>query len=113
MSLSIQMKDIAASLWCNPATFEELCKREFLLNTSIYGIDYMLYEMQKKDWIYEKNGAYYTYKKFAQSEDMSEFDLDDKVRKWKGKYELEFCDKVIELSESVNSFLKRIKRYAK
>ena len=43
---------IAASLWAQPATLDELSEREFLKTTSIYGIDRMLFIMENDGWIY-------------------------------------------------------------
>lgn len=58
---TLQM-DIAASLFMKPCTFEVLMERDFLKNTSEYGVEIQLKSMEMKGWIYFKNDKYFTYK---------------------------------------------------
>lgn len=73
--LSDIQKDIAASLYIKPTSLEELKKREFLKGMSEFGILTLLQMMQNKAWIYFKANKYYTYKSFAISKQMSEYEL--------------------------------------
>lgn len=68
-------KDIAASLYMEPATFEELVQREFLINRAEFGISLLLNQMEIDKWIYMRGEVYHTYKKFAESPEMSEYEL--------------------------------------
>lgn len=68
-------KDIAASLYLKPASLEELLEREFLHNRSEWGISVLIDQMIKDEWIYERNDKYHTYKKFAESEEMNDYEL--------------------------------------
>ncbi|MBT4376093.1 hypothetical protein HOD29_01840 [archaeon] len=74
-TLTVIMKDIAASLYHCPATFEELLERNFLENYSSVGIDSLLGKMQKVSWIYEKEDRFYTFPEFAASKEMEGYDL--------------------------------------
>ena len=76
MSVTILKKDIAASLFIKPATLKELLKRDFLKNKSAYGIEILLQQMETDKQIYFKGDKYSTYKKYAQSDKMKEYDLD-------------------------------------
>ena len=69
-------KDIAASLYMKPATFEELMERDFLHNRSEFGVSFMLEQMEKDKWIFMRGNKYHTYKKFALSSEMSDYELD-------------------------------------
>ena len=69
-------RDIAASLYMKPATFEELMERDFLHNRSEYGISIMLQQMENARWIYIRWDRYHTYKKFALSTEMAEYELE-------------------------------------
>ena len=73
--LTTLKKDIAASLYMKPATFEELMDRDFLHNRSEYGIDSLLMQMEKDGWIFMRGEKYHTYKKFALSREMDEYEL--------------------------------------
>ena len=68
-------KDIAASLYMKPASFEELMERDFLKNRAEFGISLMLNQMEKDQWIYMRGEVYHTYKKFAESDEMSDYEL--------------------------------------
>jgi len=74
--LSDIKKDIAASLYMKPATMEELMERDFLHNRSEYGVSILLGIMVRDGWLFEKGETYYTYKKFALSPGMSDYELD-------------------------------------
>ena len=76
LSLTDIKKDIAASLYMMPGTMEELMERDFLHNTSEYGVSLLLSFMLKDGWIYEKGETFHTYKKFALSSEMSDYELD-------------------------------------
>ena len=69
-------KDIAASLYMKPATFEELMERDFLHNRSEFGVSFMLEQMEKDKWIFMRGNKYHTSKKFALSSEMSDYELD-------------------------------------
>ena len=72
-------KDIADSLYIKAAHFEELMERDFLHNRSEYGVSFMLDQMINDGWIYttgkDDNEKYHTYKKFALSREMDEYEL--------------------------------------
>ncbi len=68
-------KDIAASLYMTPATFEELMERDFLHNRSEFGISMMLQQMENAGWIFMKKEVYHTYKKSALSGEMDDYEL--------------------------------------
>ena len=68
-------KDIAASLYLKSATFEELMERDFLHNRSEYGVEICLNQMEKAGWIYVRGEKFHTYKKFALSKEMDEYEL--------------------------------------
>ena len=69
-------KDIAASLYMKPATMEELMERDFLHNRSEYGISVLLSLMVNEGLLFEKGETYHTYKKFALSSEMIDYELD-------------------------------------
>ena len=75
-SLSGLKKDIAASLYMKPATMNELFKRDFLQNRSEYGVSILLDIMVKDGWLFERGETFHTYKEFALSSEMSEYELD-------------------------------------
>ena len=68
-------KNIAASLYILPGSLNELMTREFLKNISSFGVDQLLHQMEKDEWIYYRYEKYYTYKKFATSTEMAEYEL--------------------------------------
>ena len=58
-----------------PATFEELMERDFLHNRSEFGISMLLQQMENAGWIFMKKEVYHTYKKFALSREMDDYEL--------------------------------------
>ena len=56
---------LAASIWHNPATFEELFERkiDILEHASEYMFNTVLQSAKSRGWIYEKNDIWYCYKK--------------------------------------------------
>ena len=56
---------LAASIWHQPATFDELYKRKIdvLANASEYMFNVVLMSAKSKGWIYEKGDVWYCYKK--------------------------------------------------
>jgi len=67
-------KDICASLWIAPATFDELVKRDFLHNRSLEGVDRILFGLEQSEWIYAKGEKYFTYKSTV-TDHLVEYDL--------------------------------------
>lgn len=61
-TITDMVKVIAASLWIQPATYEELVER-FSGKYSEYSIYLMFRGALAKKWIYQKGETYYTYKK--------------------------------------------------
>ena len=57
--------DLAASIWWQPATWDELYERKItsLKNASQYMFDRVVKLAVAKGWIYEKGETYYCYKK--------------------------------------------------
>lgn len=60
--IDIEM-DIAASLWCIPASLEELNERDFVNHIDQRILFSLLASMKKKGWIYERYETYYCYNK--------------------------------------------------
>jgi len=59
-------KDIAASLYLEPATLDELSKRDFLSNIADFNVDRLLSVLEYKGWLFiDKQDRYHTYKKIA------------------------------------------------
>lgn len=56
---------LAASIWHQPATFDELYKRKIdvLKHASEYMFNTVLMSAKSKGWIYEKDNTWYCYKK--------------------------------------------------
>jgi len=56
---------LAASIWYQPGTFDELFKRKIdvLKNASEYGFNTVLMLAKSRGWIYEKGDVWYCYKK--------------------------------------------------
>lgn len=73
--LKVLRRNIAASLWIVPGTLLDLTKHDFLKGYSAANVDRMLQFMEKDGWIYQKGETYYTYTKFAMSDEMSEYGL--------------------------------------
>ena len=67
MSLREVQEEIAISLNAKPCSFDNLIKRDFLLQKSKYGIQILIEMMLSKKVIYERNGALYTYKANAKN----------------------------------------------
>lgn len=68
-------RDIAASLFMEPATLEELRTRDFLRHYSEESVDRMLMRMESKGWIFiNPQGRYQTYKKIAATE-LADYEL--------------------------------------
>lgn len=68
---------IAASLFMEPGTFDELMERDFLHNHSEQGVMLLLRTMEIKGWIFQrKDFKYHTYRKFARSKRMAQYGLD-------------------------------------
>lgn len=63
MAIIEKVMDIAASLHLSPATLDELKQRDFLKNTSGYGIERMLQIGENRKWIYCQHDRYYCYAK--------------------------------------------------
>jgi len=76
MKVSEIIDSICASLWMLQGSAEELKQREFLHNTSLYGIEILLQIAENKGLIYEKSGKYYCYKKTAKKLNSKGFELD-------------------------------------
>ena len=72
-------EQIAASLYIKPASLSELAKRDFLSRISEENIDRMLQQMENDKWIFFRNRAgeeiFHTYKEFALSHRMREYEL--------------------------------------
>jgi len=64
---------VASSLYAIPATYEELYKRDFLLNVSHYQIDTAIKSLYADSAIYERGEKLYVYLKYMQSENMKEY----------------------------------------
>ena len=73
---------ICASLWFKEATAEELKQREFLKNTSLFGIEKFLQMAENKGLIYFKKDTAYCYKKTAKELNKKgyELNLNDDLR---------------------------------
>lgn len=67
---------ICASLWFKEATAEELKRREFLKNTSLYGIEKFLQMAENKGLIYYKKETAFCYKKTAKELNKKGYELD-------------------------------------
>ena len=67
---------ICASLWFKEATAEELKQREFLKNTSLFGIERLLHMAENKGLIYFKKDTAYCYKKTAKELNKKGYELD-------------------------------------
>ena len=65
---------IAASLWMEPASLEELCKRYFLNNRSEFSVDRLVFSLIRDGWLYERGDKIFTYRKIAENE-LSEYGL--------------------------------------
>lgn len=60
--VTMKAMEIAASLWIIPATFRELCERDFLNNIEEYGVWTYICICKRRGWVYEKGDKFYTYK---------------------------------------------------
>jgi len=68
-------KDICASLWVDPANFDDLVARNFLHNRSHEGIDRILWGLETKKWVYQRGEVYFTYKSTVLNH-LQEYELD-------------------------------------
>lgn len=69
------LKEMAASIYMKPCTFDELRKRDFMRGKSEYGVNVLTNMLLQKDWCYMKKDVFYTRKKFAEGKEMSEYGL--------------------------------------
>lgn len=89
--LDIKM-DIAASLWIQPCTFEELCKR---LNVAQFGFHSIVNSALNDGWIYEdKNEVLHCYKKTVKMLNKNDYDLDLKESPKLSDFEKAFRDSI-------------------
>lgn len=72
--LTEQFKDIAASLWMEPATVEDLTKRDFLQFRSVIGVSNVTHAMVNLGWLYERGDKLFTYKKTV-IDHLSEYEI--------------------------------------
>ena len=79
--LKILKNNIAASLYLSPCNEEELFKRDFLKNYSIYGLQRIIM-MLEKDAIYYRGEVMHVKKKWAKA-NLQEYDLDFRTEKEK------------------------------
>jgi hypothetical protein len=77
-----QRNDIAASLFLLPCKEEELFERDFLKNTSQYGIQLHIRRLEQLDALYYKGEVMYIKKKWAMK-NLREYDLDFRTEKEK------------------------------
>lgn len=68
--------NICASLWIKEGTAEELKQREFLKNTSLFGIEKFLQMAENKGLIYYTNETAFCYKKTAKELNKKGYELD-------------------------------------
>lgn len=74
--LQTVLNDIAASLYMKPGTFDDLASRKFMKGKSNHGIITLLRILITKKACYKKDEKYYTYKKYALSDRMKEYELE-------------------------------------
>ena len=66
-------KDIAASIYMQPCTEEELSQRDFLKNVSFYGVQRLVMSLEQ-DAIYYRGEVLHVYKKWAKKH-LTEYEL--------------------------------------
>ena len=69
------INNIAASLYIKPCTEKELSNRDFLKNTSFYGIQRMVHRLENLDAIYYRKDIIHVKKEWAKK-NLQEYDLD-------------------------------------
>lgn len=68
-------KMICASIYAAPGNIKQLKEREFLKNYSQEAIDRLLFMLEKENKVYSRHNKYYLYKDYANSSEMSEYEL--------------------------------------
>ena len=66
---------IAVSLWYNPCNVDQLSKRDFFKNRSLYGIELLLQQMENSNIIYYTGQKYKVYKQFINSNRMKKYEI--------------------------------------